>query len=142
MSGIDNPWKILIATFCRDKGLDNSSSISTMEKRIKNYALKKHKSKQLVGRPPCPLKKIAIRALKRLKLSESGNLVVLRQRYQKAMQKKKDTKSVTMKINKNYVSADDLQKLLHLKPGVTCSFNGKKKKLIRSSSGGFRWKAQ
>lgn len=139
-----DPWKALLVVECRKKGLSESLDISALEKRLTKHALTIHKRKQLVGRPPCPLKKIAIIALRKLKLGESGDLDMLKKRYRDAKSTKTEKSSLpssVMKINKAHVSADELQELLNLKVGSKCSFKGKKKVLVECSSGGYRWKS-
>lgn len=141
-----DPWKALLVAECRKKGLSDSSDTSGLEKRLTKHASTIHKRKQLVGRPPCPLKKIAIVALHKLKLGESGDLDMLKKRYREAKATKTVAKSFSsdsfvMKINKTHVSADELQELLNLKVGSKCSFKGKKKVLVECSSGGYRWKS-
>ena len=143
MAKTTNPWKELIAAECRKKGLSDSAHVATLEKRLSTHALKIHKKKQMVGRPPCPLKKLALRALKKMNLGESGDLDMLKKRYILAKKKvnKKTSEVTTLKINKDHVSADELQELLNLKPGSKCSFKGKKKLLVECSTGGYRWKS-
>lgn len=141
-----DPWKALLVAECRKKGLSESMDIVGLEKRLTKHASTIHKRKQLVGRPPCPLKKIAIKALRKLKLGESGDLDMLKKRYRDAKDTKTVAKSISsdslvMKINKTHVSADELQSLLNLKVGNKCSFKGKKKVLVESSGGGYRWKS-
>ena len=141
-----DPWKALLVAQCRKKGLSDSLDTNALEKRLIKHASAIHKRKPLVGRPPCPLKKIAINALRKSQLGESGDLDMLKKRYQEAkatktVKKKSSTDSSVIHINKNHVPADDLQELLNLKVGSKCSFKGKKKVLVDCLSGGYRWKS-